>query len=606
MHQAFGQRRSYSCAKGICGCETGLRYDVGAVAANATLERGAFWRSSARKVTSLRPSPGQERAKQKGVPAALLRVFYRSWDRKMVGRYNLIAAVTLLAILLASVFLAAAGDRVRSLLGNTLLLAAAVAAVSVPLAAGLAMAIVKTDLPGRRWAGLALGVPLLVPLYLQAAAWQAGFGIQGWWTLHTGGIPWVDGWTGAIWVHAMAAIPWAALIVGIGLWQVERPLEEQALLDGSPRQVFLRVTLRRAAAPAVIAALWVAVTTAGEMTVTDLMQIRTFAEEVYTDYAATGRLGDGPPPFWIGVGLTGLLVIAGLAACAGLAPHLREPSRGGPWRQTLRGWRWPTAGGVLLGCFVLLGVPLMSLVIKAGMGVAHAGGQPVRCWSAFRCLAMVAGSPARHAREFGWSIVIATAAAVAVMVIATMLAWLARERGTGRIPLLVVTALALAVPGPVVGVAIIQLLNHPHVPALMWLYDRSILAPWLAQTFRGLPLPTLIMWHALATVPAGVLESASTAGAGGLTRLVWIALPLRWPALVAAGLVAWITAFGELAATILVIPPGMPTLPIRTFGLLHYGVEDELAGICLALAAMIAGVAAAPMALAAPQRGPTG
>jgi iron(III) transport system permease protein len=76
--------------------------------------------------------------------------------------------------------------------------------------------------------------------------------------------------------------------------------------------------------------------------------------------------------------------------------------------------------------------------------------------------------------------------------------------------------------------------------------------------------------------------------------------------LVAAGLVAWITAFGELAATILVVPPGMPTLPIRAFGLLHNGVEDELAGICLALAAMIAVVAAATLALAAASRGSSG
>ena len=50
-------------------------------------------------------------------------------------------------------------------------------------------------------------------------------------------------------------------------------------------------------------------------------------------------------------------------------------------------------------------------------------------------------------------------------------------------------------------------------------------------------------------------------------------------------------AWGDLAASVLVVPPGVTTLSIRIFGLLHYGVEDQVAGICLALVAVFAAVA---------------
>ena len=43
----------------------------------------------------------------------------------------------------------------------------------------------------------------------------------------------------------------------------------------------------------------------------------------------------------------------------------------------------------------------------------------------------------------------------------------------------------------------------------------------------------------------------------------------------------------------MVVPPGVTTLSIHIFGLLHYGVEYQVAGICLALMGMFAVVAAA-------------
>jgi len=56
--------------------------------------------------------------------------------------------------------------------------------------------------------------------------------------------------------------------------------------------------------------------------------------------------------------------------------------------------------------------------------------------------------------------------------------------------------------------------------------------------------------------------------------------------------VALAIAMGELAVSILVVPPSVAILPVRIFGLLHAGVEDQIAGICLALIGLFAGIAA--------------
>ena len=67
---------------------------------------------------------------------------------------------------------------------------------------------------------------------------------------------------------------------------MERDLEEDALTAANRWRVLLRVTLRRSAAAIGAAALWVGLQTATEITITDMMQVRTYAEEVYTQMVA--------------------------------------------------------------------------------------------------------------------------------------------------------------------------------------------------------------------------------------------------------------------------------------------------------------------------------
>ncbi len=516
----------------------------------------------------------------------------------------------LVPIGLILVMLLAAGAmsaRCWSLALNTLLLAGATCAISLLVGIPLAALLLRTDLPGRRPALALLGAMLLVPVYLQAAAWQAGFGLQGWATLAAGGSGvWpvvLHGWTGALWVHAAAALPWVVLIVGAGLRLIEPELEEQALLDGRPAAVFLRVTLPAAAAAIGVAALWIAILTAGQIAATDLFGVRTFAEEIYTQAALgpqpQGSGWRGLPDALSGTVLVLWLVLAGLLLLDRLTRGHRPPSLRRQWVFSLGRFRLPAAVLVALLLLVIVAVPLGNLVYKAGIVVAQTDAGRLRWWSPAKCLQIVAESPWRYRREFGWSLLIGSLAAAAATVAAAGLAWIARGGRWKTRAVFLAMAVCLATPGPVLGLALIRFFNRPELPPLVYLYDQSIAAPWLAQTIRALPLATLVLWYAMRSIPQTQLDASRIDGAGPFRRWWYIALGSRLPAIGLAWLVAFVVALGDLSATLLVVPPGVNTLPIRIFGLLHYGVEDQVAGICLVLAILFAVLTFAAVWLAA-------
>jgi len=489
------------------------------------------------------------------------------------------------------------GDRTWLLFLNTAKLCAATAAISVPLGALLAWTLLRSDLPLRRGLGLTLGWLLFVPLYLQAAAWQAGFGLQGWFTLALGNVAWLDGWRGAVWIHGMAGVPWVALLVGAGLRQVEPELEDNALLDAWAGQVVYRVTARRMAGSIAASLLWIVILTSSEMVVTDLFRIRTFAEVLYWDMAVGGEPGGAALRAAPSVLFVGWLALAGVLLFARLAPPTKSGGMESRSRMKLGRWRWPWWGLVTVIVVLLVGVPLGSLIYKAGLSVEQTLDGRLRVWSAEKCWRLLAASPSRAWRPLGWSMVISVVASTAALAAAVPAAWLARGKGPWQAVVLTLVGATLALPGPAIGIATVWLFNRRDPAPVAWigkhlwganfqlfayLYDRTVVAPCAALGLRVLPFVALILWYAFQTLPTEPLDSAATEGAGRFGRMWRIALPQRKEALLAAWLVAVALCWGDLSTTLLVLPPGVTTMASHIFNLLHYGVEDVVAADCLA------------------------
>jgi len=341
------------------------------------------------------------------------------------------------------------------------------------------------------------------------------------------------------------------------------------------------------------------------MTVTDVFQLRTYAEELYTGYALGDDLYAAPLQILPGVIVVAWLIVAALAVCFFVIPSQNLTAARPPRRYELGPWRWPATMFVMASVLVVVGIPLANLVYQAGVAIGEPGTAGEPSWSVGHAAWVIARSPIHHGREFQWTILTGAMAATVATVLAVGLAWTARSGGWRTLPLFVVTAICLALPGPLVGMGLADAFTQPS-SGILYLRDKTLLLPCTAQVVRSLPLATLIVWHALKTIPQETIEMASLDGAGPWTRLLLVALPQRPAALAAGWLVALAIAMGDVAATACqtVIPPGVDLLSRRIAGLLHGSVYDEIAGICITNAALFVAIAATVMCLLSPRRRP--
>lgn len=462
---------------------------------------------------------------------------------------------------------------------STLLISLGSALVAVPLGTLLAFLLVRTDVPARRFWLASFVVLLFVPLYLQTAGWDAGFGRMGW-QGGPGQATWLAGPTAAVWIHGMAGLPWVVLIVAAGLASVDGESEEAALLAGSGWQVLRHVTLRRVTGAIALAVVWMLVTTATESIVTDIYALDTFARKLFV---ATTGLDQGLyiAEVALGVCIISLLVLLGLTVMTQHAAIERTGADRRPPRFRLKRFRLLALLLIVLVLTVAVAVPIANLVHQAGEESRADGTRMVRTWSAARFGETMELTFREFAKALGWTAVISAAAATLACVAGLPLAWLARRESVWSAPATAGILAGLAVPSPLIAEAVIWLLNRDSPPLAGWLYSRSILAPTLVTAVRGLPAVAIVMWFAFRSIATDQLDTAKIDGAGGLRRFWSVAVPQSVLPLAVGWLISFAIAAGDVTASILVRPPGIDTVAVRVFEMLHAGVDDKVAGLCL-------------------------
>ena len=138
----------------------------------------------------------------------------------------------------------------------------------------------------------------------------------------------------------------------------------------------------------------------------------------------------------------------------------------------------------------------------------------------------------------------------------------------------------VAVPGPLVGILIIAVMNRDSPACLGYLYDNTLTAPILAQQFRLFPLAWLLSQAILAANSPRVWEQAAVDGLTRVQKLVRIIAPHTWQQWLVASLILVVMSIGELSCSILVLPPGVATLSMRMFEMLHFGMRHQDSGLC--------------------------
>jgi iron(III) transport system permease protein len=465
-------------------------------------------------------------------------------------------------------------SRLFELAENSVVLMAAVLAISLPVGVATAVLIFRTDLPGRSlWRLLAL-ISLFIPLPLVATAWQMAYG---WWSGHQ---LWLSGLWPAIVVHATLAVPWVIVLSGLGLSWVEPELEEDALSAAPPWQVLLSVTLPRASPAIALAALAVALATLNEIAVTDRFQVRTFAEEVYSQFVG-GRNH-------VAVAIPQTVFIAALTWLAVARWRRAVPRRQnllhGPRVFFLGRLRLPLAVLVALGAGGIVALPLAGLVWKAGL---HYGGvHPV--WDAALLCQRLAITMERQWPIIFRSLRVAALTGGLTAIAALLLCWLALGARWFERLLWLIAAVLWALPGPVIGVGLLQTIEWLlDLPGGNWLepllYSRP--SPWphvWVCALRFLPLALAALWPLVRLLPEELDETAVVDGLSPWQRFTRITLPLLFAPLLWAALGVAILTLGEVSATKLLETPDFKLLAKHVFELMHSSADTEVAAVCVA------------------------
>jgi iron(III) transport system permease protein len=501
-------------------------------------------------------------------------------------------------------------DRVLSLLQNTAFLIGGTLLLTLPVGIALAALLYRTDLPARSYFRFLIVLTLFIPLPLFASAWQAVLGTGGLlpfsiWNsvrqaeISQGGMvwtPWGQGMGSAIWIHSLAALPWVVLLVGLGLRAVEPELEEDALTVVNSRRVLTRVSLRRASAAIAIATVWIALQVSTEITVTDLMQIRTYAEEVYTQMVAPDPLRGGASGETRALAVTlpvsclfvAILLTVGTAGAARLSQGLSQ-SRLSP-TFSLGQARWFWFAILVLTTTFYLGLPLLALVWRAGALVGNSR------WSA-RVLALhLQRAVVGEGRLVVTSLITAAITGMLTVSLALLATWCARRCRWFLVSLLLLSAAAWSWPGPVVGLglkAVLKFLvdhfDSPFLAGLLWHGPSLVPIIWV-EIIRFFPFAVAMLWPAYQLMPVDLLEAGQLDGARPSQELLGIVVPLMAGPLVRTMLAVAVLSLGELGASKLVSTPALPSYAGELFSQMHYGVTNDLAARCLLLVLIVAAV----------------
>ncbi|KYH26184.1 molybdate/tungstate transport system permease protein WtpB [Halalkalicoccus paucihalophilus] len=427
---------------------------------------------------------------------------------------------------------------------NSLLLMAAVTALSVLLGVPLAYLTVRTDLPFRRFWSIAVSLPLVIPSYIGAFAFVSAFGPRGEFhsilsPLGIERLPEIYGFPGAIAVITLYTYPYVYLTTRAALLSFDTTLVDAArTLNHGQWSAFRRVTLPHIrpaiAAGGLLAALY-AVSDFGTPTI---MRLPVFTRQIYVEYNAFGQDYAALLSLQLLAVVIVVLVLERWVR-SGATIHSDIGEAAGESTVTLGRWRWPATLLPAAVSGIALVVPIW--ILGLWLVTAKTGGRASLAfqWSFAFNSVWVAGLAA----------LVATLAALPVAYFAastdSLLATVF-ERAT---------YVGFAVPGVVLALALVYF-GTGYVPALY----QTIPLLVFAYTVRFMPQAVGAIRTTTQQVDPRYVEAARTLGERPARAFRRVTLPLIVPGVIAGGALVFLTTMKELPATLILRPTGFETL----------------------------------------------
>lgn len=476
----------------------------------------------------------------------------------------------------------------KLLLGNTLLLGAGVALLSVLIALPLGAIRGLFNLPFARFWDLIFLVPFLIPPYIAGLSWMLTLQPNGYSQQLFGLSPGESFFSlgGMMVIMALNLFPILYFAVSRSMAANGNRLADVARVHGaSPWAAFFYVTLPLSL-PSIAAG---------------TLLIFTLSIEEYGIPAAIGtpngirvlttaieqKLGDWP------IDLPGAASLSLLLASLALFVYtLQRSIVSGRDVATTTGkasslvtrhlglWRWPVLILFTVTALTAVGMPLFAMLATA-FSATVSGGLAIDNLTLHHFLSLI-DSQTEALDALFTSLSLASLTAIVTGVIGFFAAWLVvTERIKGAIFIDALSLLPVAIPGIVIAVGLILAWNQtfwPITPYHTW---------WillLAYSCILLPYPVRYCSAALTQIGDSLCAAARVHGASRFTTLRLILFPLILPSLIAAMMLVFAVASRELVSSLLLAPAGMQTVSIFVWRQFEQGsIGGGMAMACCAV-----------------------
>jgi iron(III) transport system permease protein len=448
-------------------------------------------------------------------------------------------------------------ERHLDLARNSLSLASGTTLLSVMIGVPLAFLLSRANLWGKALFGILYLIPILIPPYTHAIVWCRLEGrINTFLSLD------IHSLFGAIVVLSLAYFPFVTLMTISGIKSIDRSLEEASLMRHGPWRTLKDITLPLASPHIFSGSLFVFIFSIVDFGVPDILRVNVYPVEIFIQF---GALYDERAAALLSFPLITITLILVLLQ----RWHMRARSyvnltagSGRSITYELRGLH-PLAFTFCLIVFSLSAfIPVAVLIEEAGLLSNY-----IRVLSS-------------SIDQISYSIVLAALGGLVTVSLALFISYMI-ERGKTRamISLELASLIPFAIPGITLGIGLIKVWNRPIIDIL---YGCPFIIV-LGYVARFIPFTVRATSSGIKQINPHLEEAGLLGGSSWMRVITRIAIPLSWPSLMAGFFITFILSLGELGTTLLIIPPGRETIPIKIYNLMHYGADQMVAALCLIL-----------------------
>ncbi len=477
---------------------------------------------------------------------------------------------------------------------NTALLVAGTVPLAFLFALPLAWITARTDTPLRGVIGLAALLPFITPPLIGAVAWSL-LGAPRTGLLNvaarqlgaTGPVINIYGMGGLIFVSALYLSPFIFVAAKAAMERMDASLEDASAIAGGSTFRTMRHVLLPLLLPALASSGIIVLTRAMEEFAIPGVLGAPAGIYTVTTYIFYRAISYMPPRYGVAailaiilMALTALALWAQARILGGGRRFTTVAGRGNrPRRLQLGAWRYVTLAYALLYLFLAVGLPYLVLIY--GAFIKTWGLLPTPENLTLANIVKTFDPALTVVNGLRNSVILALCGATAACILTLVISYMiVTTRPSTRVSLDLLSSIPLAMPGPVMAVALLwAYLNPPFMLyGTLWILGIAYVTCYLPY---GVRMITASLWQ----ISPEFERAASVCGADRVTSFRDILFPLVLPGVLAGWMLMFVSMVRELSASVFLFVPGTETASVA---LLSMWQEAMFSTVCVLSLVLIA------------------